>query len=114
MSGESVPGAVGARYQALARANEIRIERSRLLGGNPKTQGTRALLSTDRAVELILDPPEALMGATVSLLLLRVRRIGPSKTAALCKRIGVSEYRRIGDMSGRQRLELAALLEARR
>lgn len=105
---------VELRRQSLARANEIRIERSRLLGGNPTAKGTYSLLSRERAVELILDPPEALMTLRVMLLLLRVRRIGPSKAATLCKRLGVSEYRRIGDMSGRQRRELAALLEARR
>lgn len=96
--------------RALERANEIRIERSRLLGGNPRRGGRSGLLSRERAAELLLDPPVALGGATVSQLLLRVRWVGAMKTEKLCRLIGASESRRIGDLTERQRRVLAELL----
>lgn len=97
--------------QALDLANERRLERSRLLGGNRRAGGQQ--ISMGRAAELLEDLPEALASTPAGVLLRRTRYVGPVKAAAFCRRAGSSEQRLLGDLTGRQRLELAGLLRER-
>jgi hypothetical protein len=106
-SGESEPSAASRRLEALKRANAVRSERAEL---------KRALRSgTADIAELLLGPPEFLLSARLSQILLAVPGYGHVRVNRLLKRCRISPLKTIGGLSERQRDEVArALVGTRR
>jgi len=88
--------------RALARANEVRLARADL---------KRRIASGDCSVcEPILETPTEADGMTVSELLTSQRRWGRARCRKLLSRIGLSENKRLGTLTERQRKMLCAAL----
>lgn len=88
--------------RALARANEVRLARADL---------KRRIASGDCPVcEPILETPTEAAGMTVSELLTSQRRWGRARCRKLLSRIGLSENKRLGTLTERQRKMLCAAL----
>jgi hypothetical protein len=106
-SGETEPSAPSQRLEALKRANAVRSERAEL---------KRALRSgTVDIAELLLSPPEYLLGATLSQIILASPGYGQVRVNRLLKRCRISPLKTFGGLSDRQREELArALVGSRR
>lgn len=93
------------RLRALERANEVRLARA----------GLKRRIATGEvsAAEIILaSPPEASSWA-VGDLLMSQRRWGTTRCRKLLMRLQIAENRQIGQLTDRQRRELASHLEAR-
>ncbi|MCW2981207.1 MAG: hypothetical protein JWO14_2934 [Solirubrobacterales bacterium] len=106
-SGEREQSAPSQRLEALKHANAVRSERAEL---------KRALRSgTVDIAELLLGPPEFLLSARLSQILLTAPGYGQVRVNRLLKRCRISPLRTIGGLSERQREELArALVGTRR
>jgi hypothetical protein len=90
------------RLAALKRANDVREERAKL---------KRALRSGEASVaELVISPPEFLLSARLSQVLLAVPGYGQVRVNRLLKRCRISTLKTIGGLSQRQREELAQVL----
>ena len=90
------------RMDALARANQIRIQRAQL---------KRDLKAGRRSIHsLLLDPPEYVETAKVFDMLLAVPKYGRVKVTKILNVCRISPSKTIGGLSQRQRAELVALL----
>jgi hypothetical protein len=93
------------RLRALERANEVRLARA----------GLKRRIATGEvsAAEIILvSPPEASSWA-VGDLLMSQRRWGTTRCRKLLMRLQIAENRQIGQLTDRQRREVASHLQAR-
>ena len=87
---------------ALARANQIRIERAQL---------KRDLKSGRRSIHsLLLEPPEYVETAKVFDMLLAVPKYGRVKVNKILSHCRIAPSKTIGGLSERQRSELISLL----
>src|SRR3977135_681420 len=90
------------RMDALARANQIRIERAQL---------KRDLKAGRRSIHsLLLDPPEYVETAKVFDMLLAVPKHGRVKVTKILSHCQTAPRKTIGGISERQRSELISLL----
>ena len=93
------------RMDALARANEIRIQRAQL---------KRDLKAGRRSIQsLLLEPPEYVETAKVFDMLLAVPKYGRVKVNKILSQCKISPSKTIGGLSERQRRELVALMRRR-
>ena len=90
------------RLRALERANEIRLRRARL---KRDLKAGRAQLA-----EILRDPPEYVLTATVFDLLLSVPKLGPVKAARLLRESTISRSQTVVGLSDRERSMLVGLL----
>jgi hypothetical protein len=91
--------------QALARANEVRLARAAL---------KRDISAGRREVtEVVLDSPWEAESMSLSELLCSQRRWGRARSRKLLSSIALTEGKRIGTLTDRQRRILAAALEAK-
>lgn len=90
------------RDAALRHANAIRTRRSHL------KQDVKA--GRLRAVDVLLDPPAEAQTMTVCELLLAMRRVGRVRALRVLRRCGMSESKKLGALSDRQRNQLAEVL----
>jgi hypothetical protein len=87
------------RLEALRRANDVRHQRAEI---------KHALRSgAVSIVELLISPPEFLLTARLSQILLAVPGYGQVRVNRLLKRCRISPLKTIGGLSERQREELA-------
>lgn len=100
------------RREALARANMVRMERARLVGGTGRRRGAK--VAPEYVAELLVDPPEALLGMRVDQLIARVERYRWARTARLLASERISESRLVRDLTERQRYALAARLRSKK
>lgn len=90
------------RQEALKRANRIRSHRAQL---------KRDLKSGKTGVQsLLLSPPEYILTAKVSDLLLAVPKLGKVKVNKVLTQCRISSSKTIGGLSERQRAELVSYL----
>src|SRR5271165_2256681 len=90
------------RMDALARANEIRIQRAQL---------KRDLKAGRRSIHsLLLEPPEYVETAKVFDMLLAVPKYGRVKVNKILAHCRIAPSKTIGGLSERQRSELVSLL----
>jgi len=90
------------RMDALARANEIRIQRAQL---------KRDLKAGRRSIQsLLLEPPEYVETAKVFDMLLAVPKYGRVKVNKILAHCRIAPSKTIGGLSERQRSELVSLL----
>ena len=90
------------RMDALARANQIRIQRAQL---------KRDLKAGRRSIHsLLLDPPEYVETAKVFDMLLAVPKYGRVKVNKILAHCRIAPSKTIGGLSERQRSELISLL----
>jgi len=90
------------RMDALARANEIRIQRAQL---------KRDLKAGRRSIQaLLMDPPEYVETAKVFDMLLAVPKYGRVKANKVLVQCRISPSKTIGGLSERQRTELVSML----
>ena len=90
------------RMEALQRANGIRIQRAQL---------KRDLKARTASIgEVLSAPPEYLLTAKVSDILLAVPKCGRVKAARILQTCRVSGSKTVGGLSERQRTELVELL----
>jgi hypothetical protein len=101
MAAEERQAAQPQHLQALAQANAIRLERARI-----KRDIRAGKVSVCAMLE---DPPASLKTMTVAELLRAQRRWGRTRSATLLSRCGLSEARRLGRLTLRQR---SALIDA--
>ena len=93
------------RMDALARANQIRIQRAQL---------KRDLKSGRRSIHsLLLEPPEYVETAKVFDMLMAVPKFGRVKAARLLNQCRISQSKTVGGLSERQRAELVNLFNHR-
>jgi predicted DNA binding protein len=91
--------------QALARANEVRLARAAL---------KRDISAGRREVtEVVLDSPWEAESMSLSELLCSQRRWGRARSRKLLSSIALTEGKRVGTLTDRQRRILAAALEAK-
>jgi hypothetical protein len=91
--------------QALARANEVRLARAAL---------KRDVSASRRSVtEVILDSPWEAESMSLSELLCSQRRWGRARSRKLLASVALSEGKRVGTLTDRQRRILATALEAK-
>jgi hypothetical protein len=93
------------RRVALKRANEIRSRRARL------KRDLKA--GREKIHELLLDPPEYLLTAKVSEMMMAVPKYGRVKVDRALKHCRISPSKTFGGLSERQRNELVAFLQNR-
>jgi hypothetical protein len=93
------------RLRALERANEVRLARA----------GLKRRIATGEvsAAEIILASPAEASSWAVGDLLRSQRRWGTTRCRKLLMRLQIAENRQIGQLTDRQRRELARHLEAR-
>jgi hypothetical protein len=91
--------------QALARANEVRLARAALK--RDVSAGRREV------TEVILDSPWEADSMSLSELLCSQRRWGRARSRKLLSSIALSEGKRVGTLTDRQRRLLVAALEAK-
>jgi hypothetical protein len=93
----------GPQYmRALERANEVRLARAELK--------RRVAIGEADVAEVILDCPWEAESMAVADLLMSQRRWGQTRCRKFLSQIPMSEGKRIGSMTERQRRSLAALL----
>jgi hypothetical protein len=91
--------------QALERANEVRLARAAL---------KRAIAAGERdATEVLLESPWEADSMTISELLSAQRRWGRTRSRKFLLALGVSENKRIGTLTSRQRRLLAGGLKSK-
>jgi hypothetical protein len=91
--------------QALARANEVRLARAAL---------KRDISAGRREVtKVVLDSPWEAQSMSLSELLCSQRRWGRARSRKLLSSIALTEGKRVGTLTDRQRRILAAALEAK-
>jgi hypothetical protein len=90
------------RMAALERANEIRTKRARL-----KRELRRGRVNPQG---LLLSPPDYILTAKVSDLLLAVPKYGKVKVNKILSQCRISPSKTIGGLSARQRAELVSYL----
>lgn len=93
------------RLDALRRANDIRMRRSRL------KRDLKA--GREQLAPLLLDPPDYLLTAKLWDLLLAVPRLGRVKVNHLLRCKHISPSKTVGGLSERQRQEIVAHLRSR-
>jgi len=91
--------------QALARANEVRLARAAL-----KRQIAAGKLS---AIEVVRECPWQAQSMTIAELLSSQRRWGKARSRKLIVSTGLTETKRLGTLTERQRRILATALEAK-
>jgi hypothetical protein len=91
--------------QALARANEVRLARAALK--RDVSAGRR------RVTEVLLDSPWEAESMSLTELLCSQRRWGRARSRKLLSSIALSEGKRIGSLTERQRRILVAALRAK-
>jgi hypothetical protein len=91
--------------QALARANQVRLARAALK--RDISAGRRGI------TEVVLDSPWEVDSMCLSELLCSQRRWGRARSRKLLSSIALSEGKRVGTLTERQRRVLAAALEAK-
>jgi hypothetical protein len=91
--------------QALARANEVRLARAALKRD--------VSAGRHRVTEVILDCPWEAESMSLSELLCSQRRWGRARSRKLLSSIALSEGKRVGTLTDRQRRLLVAALEAK-
>lgn len=96
------------RLAALARGNEVKRERERLLGGQGKR--TKGKVPPEWVAELLLDPPDALLGMRIDALLARAERYRDSRVREILRAEGVTGTRLVRDLTVRQRAAIAGRL----
>ena len=87
--------ALPQHMQALNKANEIRLAQAALKREIRKGSKT--------VIGVITDPPDFVKGMSLGALLKSQPRFGHAKTRDLCYRLGISEMRRIGALTDRQK-----------
>lgn len=91
---------------ALERANEVRLARAKV---------KRSILSGRRKItSVILEPPHELDGMTLGELLCAQRRWGLARARKFLYSVQLTEGKRIGTLTDRQRRVLVEALEAKR
>jgi hypothetical protein len=93
--------------RALARANEIRLERAaikRRLAGATDQRKARELCA-----KVLLEPPSSVANMTAFQLVMACRRTGLAAATRIISAAGISQYRHVGALTDRQR---SALVEA--
>jgi hypothetical protein len=90
--------------RALARANEVRLARADL-----KRRVSQGNVCT---ADVILECPMEAESMTVADLLASQRRWGATRCRKFLQAVAMSETKTIGSMTHRQRVEVAALLDA--
>src|SRR5215218_4368338 len=104
---ESVPREDTSQcMQALARANQVRLARAAL----------KRDISAGRSsvTEVVLDSPWEVESMSLSELLCSQRRWGRARSRKLLSSIALSEGKRVGTLTERQRRSLVAALDAKR
>jgi hypothetical protein len=97
--GEERPSAPLQRLDALKLANTVRQQRAEI---------KQALRRGDVSIaELLVTPPEFLLTARLSQILLAAPGYGQVRVSRLLKRCRISSLKTIGTLSARQRHELA-------
>jgi hypothetical protein len=91
------------RMNALEKANRIRHQRAQV-----KRDLRRGTL---KIVPLLVDPPECVLSAVLSELLLAVPGLGKVRVNRVLSRCRISTSKRVGGLSDRQRNELLEALE---
>jgi hypothetical protein len=99
---------VTQHMDALTLANEIRFRRADI---------KRELLTLPdgpsaarRAADLLMDPPDFLLGMDVAALIGSCRRFGPARVGRVLRMAQVSGLRKVRDLTERQRDALVATL----
>ena len=102
----TTPAVVAPQHmQALARANEVRLARAELK--RQVAAGRRA------AISVVLDSPWEAESMTLIELLSSQRRWGRARSRKLIVQTGLTENKRLGTLTERQRGLLAGALEAK-
>jgi hypothetical protein len=105
MGNVATPDAAPQHLRALERANRVRLARADL---------KRKVAAGDlTAADVILSSPWQAESMSVSELLMSQRRWGRTRCRRLLTSLGVSENKRIGTLTQRQRIALAAMLTAK-
>jgi hypothetical protein len=104
MGDTASPDAGQQHLRALERANRVRLARAEL-----KRQVTGQEMS---ASQVIMDCPWEAASMSISDLLMCQRRWGRARCRRLLVSLGVPENKQIGTLTQRQRLALAAVLNA--
>lgn len=87
---------------ALALANEVRFKRSEI---------KRQIHDGEKTVQAVLaDPPAEVLTMSISELLKAQHRWGDQRTRRLCQRLVISELRKVGTLTERERSRITALL----
>lgn len=95
------------RRKSLAHANEIRVAAAALkneIFALPREEGARLVAET------LLTPPELLSRLRVRDLVAATRGLGEKRALTLMADARVADRKRLGGLSGRQRLDLAERL----
>ena len=100
----AAPARSAQRLEALRKANEIRVRRAQL---------KKELATGDVHIEEILArPPDCAKTERVAVLLLAVPKYGRVRVTRLLTRARISDSKRLGGISDRQRAELIAISDA--
>jgi len=93
--------------KALEKANEVRLPRAKTKRELARLTPTKG---QERVAQILLYPDEIWSGATVRYVLRMPDRWGPARADGLLDRLRLPAGVKVGELSGRQRLALAALL----
>lgn len=97
------------KMAALEIGNAVRIRRSEV---RRAVASLPVLESRQLAITVLFDPEPACEGMALYHLLLSCKGIGPRQASTIPARVPVSQTRRLGDLTGRQKQRLAELLRA--
>lgn len=103
-------GVTEQRRAALEKANPVRIRRAEV------RREIRNMAPADgraRAVEVMMDPEPACEGMSAYHLLVCCRYLGRESVTSMLVRAGVSQHRRLSELTDRQRDRLVVLLRDR-
>jgi hypothetical protein len=95
---------------ALERANQVRLARASMKRHIRTADNLEE--SRERAVRVILDPPDAMAGFEVHALLCTIVRFGAGRASKMCGQLRLRETKPLGQLTERQRHELAEHLRA--
>lgn len=96
--------------KALSRANQVRFARAstkRWIATAPTRVESR-----ERAVEVLLDPPEHMLTLEAHALICTIARVGSGLATRICGELRIGLLRTVGDLTERQRKALAEHLRA--
>ena len=96
----AAPARSAQRLEALRKANEIRVGRAQL-----KKELATGVVRID---EILAQPPDCAKTERVSVLLLAVPKYGSVRVSRLLTKTRISDSKRLGGLSDRQRAELIA------